>query len=271
MASGKKLLLDVGDGVCLDAALFEPSRKKPFCTIIMSSGICMTHRDYRKILEPLAETVRVLAYSYRGHGGSNGFFDNTAVAADLAELARKFSGPVFLAGHSAGSGVSAGVTEGVAGHIFFCPYLNKNYLGRIQQLGLRSIEFLRSPVGVFDYLSHITGIANFAGFQNSRPLGDLVEVGKMSLCRSVTKIPALWMIPDKDEILGTWNQPGHIEKIRNHLGSVYPNGVDRSDLLTGLNHMFNTRVGDLLHTFNCPPETKQHIIDTILEFCRKNV
>ncbi len=263
-------MIDVGGGVRLEAAIFEPRQVHPFATIILSTGICMQYRDYLQILEPLSDAVRIVAYNYRGHGASGGVFEARQVVADLAALASREVSPLFLAGHSTGANISASVDTPVSGRIFLCPYIEPSYLAKGRRRVLAAASRMPGMFQLIDRALTAFGLARRFGFKNSRPLSDLLELSKMTSSKS-RNIPALWMIPDRDEILGTWRNPEHLESIKLSLHIAYHSGSDRSDILSGLNHCFNTQVGNLFQMFNCPPETKQAIVDTILQFCWSSI
>lgn len=77
-------------------------------TLVLVHGWTQDHRTWDGIVERLGDSVRILRYDLRGHGGSAPAKPGTATIAtladDLAELieARAPRGPLVLAGHSMG-------------------------------------------------------------------------------------------------------------------------------------------------------------------------
>lgn len=273
MPNLRTIFIDVGRGVHLEAIELSPVAVEPFCTIVFSTGICMTCRDLMKeLLQPLAEHLRILSYSYRGHGESGGIFDPITAVSDLEKIIKKQSGPVFLMGYSTGCGVNTSVKVKTSGHILLSPYLELRYLNRIRQLVLRGGKYISWPIRIMDVVISFTGIGYFLRLKNKHPLGDVVKIKKMKAPRTSLKdVPAIWMVPDHDEVLGTWRDPEHFDLINRHLKALYPKGNNKSELVTGLNHLFNMQVGNLFHAFKCDEEVRQMLLFTILNFCRSNI
>jgi pimeloyl-ACP methyl ester carboxylesterase len=275
MSNFRTIIRRVADGIDIETIELWPYDNDPFCTIIFSTGICMDCRDLMELLGPLSDFIRVVAYNYRGHGSSSGVFDLDKVSSDLQVVVSHYREPIFLMGYSTGCGVNALTpfrSVRANGYILLSPYLDRYYLSRARRLALKSAGYLSGPLGFADSVLTATGLAKRLGFKNKLPLVDVTKIDRMqSPQRPFYHTPALWMIPDRDEVLGTWMNQTHLEEVRARLKWVYPAGTDRSDLVSGLNHLFNTQVGNLFNAFSCPNNTKNAMIETILDFCRANI
>jgi pimeloyl-ACP methyl ester carboxylesterase len=94
------------DGTALHVGASGPADSE--LTLVLVHGWTQDHRTWDGIVERLGDSVRILRYDLRGHGGSAPAKPGTATIAtladDLAELieARAPRGPLVLAGHSMG-------------------------------------------------------------------------------------------------------------------------------------------------------------------------
>ncbi|AUI63666.1 alpha/beta fold hydrolase [Amycolatopsis sp. BJA-103] len=95
-----------GDGTALHVETSGPADSE--LTLILVHGWTQDHRTWDSVVAGLGDSVRILRYDLRGHGGSAPAKPGTAtiptLANDLAELIedRVPNGPIVLAGHSMG-------------------------------------------------------------------------------------------------------------------------------------------------------------------------
>ncbi|WP_181777026.1 alpha/beta fold hydrolase [Amycolatopsis pittospori] len=95
-----------GDGTALHIEMSGPADSE--LTLVLVHGWTQDHRTWDGVVSRLGDSVRILRYDLRGHGGSAPAKPGTAtiptLADDLAELIedRAPSGPIVLAGHSMG-------------------------------------------------------------------------------------------------------------------------------------------------------------------------
>jgi pimeloyl-ACP methyl ester carboxylesterase len=94
------------DGTALHVEMSGPADSD--LTLVLVHGWTQDHRTWDGVVGRLGESVRILRYDLRGHGGSAQAKPGTATIAtladDLAELIadRVPNGPIVLAGHSMG-------------------------------------------------------------------------------------------------------------------------------------------------------------------------
>ncbi|WP_409492789.1 alpha/beta fold hydrolase [Amycolatopsis sp. cmx-11-12] len=95
-----------GDGTALHVEMSGPADSE--LTLVLVHGWTQDHRTWDSVVARLGDSVRILRYDLRGHGGSAPAKPGTAtiptLANDLAELIedRVPNGPIVLAGHSMG-------------------------------------------------------------------------------------------------------------------------------------------------------------------------
>ncbi|ANN20407.1 alpha/beta hydrolase [Amycolatopsis orientalis] len=95
-----------GDGTALHVETSGPADSE--LTLVLVHGWTQDHRTWDGVVSRLGDSVRILRYDLRGHGGSAPAKPGTAtiqtLADDLAELIadRVPNGPIVLAGHSMG-------------------------------------------------------------------------------------------------------------------------------------------------------------------------
>ncbi|GAB3721490.1 alpha/beta hydrolase [Amycolatopsis oliviviridis] len=95
-----------GDGTALHVEMSGPADSE--LTLVLVHGWTQDHRTWDGVTSRLGDSVRILRYDLRGHGGSAPAKPGTATIAtladDLAELIqdRVPNGPLVLAGHSMG-------------------------------------------------------------------------------------------------------------------------------------------------------------------------
>lgn len=252
----------------LDVIVLEPKHCSPKYTLFWSNGICTTYTDYMLLLEPIADAARVVAYNYRDHGRSRKRFSPTSAVGDLERLVRGGQGPVFLAGHCTGAAVSSAVKADVKGRVLLCPYLGTDYLAAIPKIIMKVGRFL--PLCYMDRLISYAGLAKFFGVENSKPLQDVMALRRFQPASSDPH--AMWMVSPRDEVLGTIYSSGHYDCMRSRLRDLYPHGVDKSRLVTGLTHSLNVIPGHLIPFLSaCPSKRRQRIVDAIIDYCDSRV
>jgi pimeloyl-ACP methyl ester carboxylesterase len=86
-------------------------------TVVLAHGWTLDHTSWDRVVAQLPDSVRILRYDHRGHGGSGPAPIGTATieqaADDLAELItdRVSSGPIVLVGHSMGGMAAMALVE----------------------------------------------------------------------------------------------------------------------------------------------------------------
>jgi len=252
----------------LETVVLEPKHCSPKYTLVWSNGVCTTYKDYMRLLEPLADSARIVAYNYRSHGGSKKRFSPSRAVEDLEDIVQAQDNPIFLAGHCTGAAVSSTVKEKVQGRILLCPYLGADYLAAVPRIVMKLGRYL--PVCLMDKAITYFGLANYIGVKNTRPLQDILALGRFR--PSANGSSAMWMVASHDEVLGTVYSRQYQERMCAYLKGSYPEGIDRSRLVKGLNHSLNTIPGQLLPFLSsCPHKRQQRIVDSILDYCESNL
>jgi pimeloyl-ACP methyl ester carboxylesterase len=253
------------NGVALEAGVYEPKRSRNL--VIFTPGISATFTDYNPFLQDLNNNnITVIAYNVRGHGKSEGRMTQQALVEDLEALIGIQEQPLSLVGHSLGANISAHAHGPVKSQLFLAPFISKHSLSGMNRLGyglMRALHLLGTLAPLDRYA---TKKGPEAGFNNREPVHDFVELSTFNAHRLPQRRTG-WVIPDKDEMLGTWTSSAHYEALKNQLQKAYPDGFNMSFLAKGLNHCFNLKPFDFTPFFKTE-DKHTPLARTIAEFLR---
>jgi pimeloyl-ACP methyl ester carboxylesterase len=251
MARPERLTFTVGERapddarrLSLDGYVLEPRGRSPG-TIVFSPGFTEPAEHCTHLLEPLGDGFRVVAYSNRGHGRSQGVLEPRAAVHDLdAVLDEPVVGsrPVLL-GHSFWCYVTGSLSSRAAGCYWLAPYLGPSFAGPLQRAGLWLLQHAGGLVGMADRLIDRTGIIRAFGILLDHPLTaarGLAEVTPVPVA-----VPLAYSVPGRDEVLSA---PDTVRA----LAEQYPAAEDHSAPVKNLNHCFNLGYRDF--TALCRPE-----------------
>ncbi len=232
-------------------------------TILFSPGISAVSEDYHHLLDPLANAYNIIAVDHRGHGESGGRFSPEDVVVDAMELQQRFDSS-YLLGH--GSGCLA--AEGTEAAFMINPYFGPDFLSQKRQKQMKFAAAL-ARWGLAEGIERIlakTGLGIRNGFHDKHMIQDYVTLGD-DLSTYLPETHAGIMVADNDEILGTRGNPEVYRTIKSRLSSIFPNWIDYSLVVEGLNGCLNMEKDDLV-PFMHPEEGKDSsmIIETISSF-----
>ncbi|MBI4451281.1 alpha/beta fold hydrolase [Candidatus Woesearchaeota archaeon] len=277
--AGESCILNVGkqgvndsDKIRLDSFIWESS-KPTKGTIVISSGIATSWRAYEEFAESLfhvAEHYRVVAFSMRGHGDSNGCFSPALAPVDLEGVVAEQKPPIGIFGHSVGATFAAQTASKnslVAGLYLACPFLGPTGITfgrRLALTAMRAVSLVPGPAFVADALLHYTGASQWFSWYSRRPLRDLGSLATVQ--PSKASCATAYAVSDADESLGA-NHLDHYEALRDKLNELYPQASEHSAHIAGLNHCLNPVPRDY-YPF-CKTEgnkKRKHIIESVAGF-----
>lgn len=230
-------------------------------TVLFSPGFTEPAGHCRGLLDPLADGFRVVAYSNRGHGRSEGVLAPDAAVRDLTTILAEVGGRPVLLGHSFGCYVTGRVSAASSGCYWITPYLGPSFLGLAQRIGLWLLGHGGPLVRLADDAIDRSGALRALGIPMTRVLASAAGLAQ---ARPVPiGVPLAYLIPGRDEVVPP-------ETSRRQLAEHYPAAEDHSHLAPELNHCLNLGFRDFRPFCKSEPgKDTQSIADAIARFSTK--
>jgi pimeloyl-ACP methyl ester carboxylesterase len=215
----------------LEGYVLEPSGPAAGI-IIFSPGFTEPAGHCRGLLDPLADGFRVVAYSNRGHGSSEGVLSPAAAVRDLETVIGHpaVGGRPVLLGHSFGGYATGCASSRAAGCYWIAPFLSPSFAGPFQRAGLWLLQHMGLLVGLADRLVDRSGICRSYGILADRPLA--AARGLAAVRPPQVGVPHAYVVPGRDEVL----PPGPVAR---ELAVRYPAAEDHSAVARELGHCLN--------------------------------
>lgn len=251
----------------LDTAVYEPSTRSQG-TIIFTPGWSGHHKDYDELLAPIGESYRVLAPNLRGHGNSQGTFEQESCIADLTSLSEEYDANALI-GHSAGTiSVAAAKQTNPDAVILFNPFFNVENIPNVTRGIVRTLyNNTRLSRSIDNVLQHLP--LERAAMNTRRPAentGNLATIDASSYDRIDS--PLMYVVSGRDTVLGTNNE--HVRnQYRSLINNLSTDAYDESDLADKLNHCLNFK-GYVPFLKDEEGKDKKTIIEQTLMFLEQN-
>lgn len=241
--------------ISLDRQVFEPTH--PAGTIIFAPGFGAGNLDfYDEFLTGVADRgFRVVTFSYRGAGSSQGSFNSAASVNDLETIVRQVKGEdkVALMAHSLGAAYTVKAAQEIPNSVssvyLFNPCLSPSFLPIIAPLptptpvrpGLWVLYFLsRTPLRKKAEKVVNEWYQKKSGHQlGGNTFLALAEITRAKYHKIPLKMPLGFVLTDTDWDLGTLRNASRYRSLVRKIENLGETVEDQSYLISGLNHRLN--------------------------------